>query len=103
MKKNILITGGAGFIGSSLALELLKRGYEITILDNLSEQIHGVDARRSELFGRIDGKVKFIKGDVRNKSHWARALKGQEIVVHYAAETGTGQSMYEIEKYVDVN
>lgn len=103
MKSKILITGGAGFIGSSLALELLKKDYEITILDNLSEQIHGADVHKSELFKRIEGKVKFIRGDVRSKSDWAKALKGQEVVVHYAAETGTGQSMYEIEKYVDVN
>ncbi len=99
----ILITGGAGFIGSSLALELLKRDYVITVLDNLSEQIHGTDPTNSELYKRIEGKVKFIKGDVRNRSDWSKALDGQEIVVHFAAETGTGQSMYEIEKYTDVN
>lgn len=103
MKKKLLITGGAGFIGSSLALELLGRNYEITILDNLSGQVHGPDVYKSELYRRIDGKVKFIMGDVRSKRDWEQALNGQEIVVHYAAETGTGQSMYEIEKYADVN
>ena len=103
MNKNVLITGGAGFIGSSLTLTLIEKGYSVTILDNLSEQIHGQNPNDSELFRRIKDKVNFIKGDVTNKVDWLKALKGQEVVVHLAAETGTGQSMYEIEKYVDVN
>ena len=98
--KNVLITGGAGFIGSNLALKLISKGYEITVLDNLSEQIHGND---SDLLKSIEGKVKFIKGDVRNADDWEKALIDQDIVVHLAAETGTGQSMYEVQKYVDVN
>lgn len=100
MGKNILITGGAGFIGSNLALDLLKAGHTVRILDNLSEQIHGQDP---SLPDKIAGRTEFIKGDVRNKSDWEKALKDQHIVVHLAAETGTGQSMYEIQKYVDVN
>lgn len=103
MNKNVLITGGAGFIGSSLTLTLIEKGYSITILDNLSEQIHGQNPNESELFRRIKDKVNFITGDVTNRIDWLKALKGQDIVVHLAAETGTGQSMYEIEKYVDVN
>ena len=103
MNKNVLITGGAGFIGSSLTLTLIEKGYSVTILDNLSEQIHGQNPNDSELFRRIKDKVNFIKGDVTNKVDWLKALKGQDVVVHLAAETGTGQSMYEIEKYVDVN
>ena len=98
--KNVLITGGAGFIGSNLALKLISKGYEITVLDNLSEQIHGND---SDLLKSNEGKVKFIKGDVRNADDWEKALIDQDIVVHLAAETGTGQSMYEVQKYVDVN
>ena len=98
--KNVFITGGAGFIGSNLALKLISKGYEITVLDNLSEQIHGND---SDLLKSIEGKVKFIKGDVRNADDWEKALIDQDIVVHLAAETGTGQSMYEVQKYVDVN
>ena len=98
--KRILITGGAGFIGSNLALKLISKGYEITVLDNLSEQIHGND---SDLLKSIEGKVKFIKGDVRNADDWEKALIDQDVVVHLAAETGTGQSMYEVQKYVDVN
>lgn len=98
--KNILITGGAGFIGSNLCLKLVDKGYKVTVLDNLSEQIHGVN---SDLLKTIIEKIDFIKGDVRNKEDWEKALKNQNIVVHLAAETGTGQSMYEIQKYVDVN
>src|SRR4051812_4538684 len=103
MIKNILITGGAGFIGSSLALKLLEKGYKVTVLDNLSPQIHGEDGSSSELFLKIKDKVTFIKGDVVNSDDWRNALKGQDVVVHLAAETGTGQSMYEINKYIDVN
>src|SRR5690606_37667279 len=103
MNKNILITGGAGFIGSSLTLTLVEKGYSVTILDNLSKQIHGENPNDSELFNRVKDKANFIKGDVTNKKDWLKALKGQDVVVHLAAETGTGQSMYEIEKYVDVN
>lgn len=103
MGKNILITGGAGFIGSNLSLALIEKGHTITILDNLSEQIHGNDANSSELYNKIREKVHFIKGDVRIRKDWVRALEGQEVIVHFAAETGTGQSMYEIEKYTDVN
>lgn len=103
MLKNVLITGGAGFIGSSLALKLMDKGYEVTVLDNLSPQIHGEDGTKSELFLNIRDKVNFIKGDVTNSDDWRKALKGQDVVVHLAAETGTGQSMYEINKYIDVN
>lgn len=103
MNNNVLITGGAGFIGSNLAIKLIDRGYNVTILDNLSPQIHGSDGNSSESFKKVKDKVIFIKGDVRNKEDWNKALEGQNIVVHLAAETGTGQSMYEINKYVDVN
>jgi dTDP-L-rhamnose 4-epimerase len=99
--KNILITGGAGFIGSRLCEKLYDKGYNVTILDNLSDQIHGTT--ESSLFKKIKGKCTFIKGDVRNKDDWQVALEDQDVVVHLAAETGTGQSMYEVEKYNDVN
>lgn len=102
--KNILITGGAGFIGSNLALELIKKGYNVTVLDNLSVQIHGENAEeKSFLFSKIKNKVTFIKGCVTIKEDWIKALSGQDAIVHLAAETGTGQSMYEIEKYTTVN
>lgn len=102
--KNILITGGAGFIGSNLALRLIEKGYSVTVLDNLSPQIHGENPEKtSPLYLSIKDKVRFIKGTVTSKDDWEKALKNQDVVVHYAAETGTGQSMYEIQKYVDVN
>lgn len=98
--KKILITGGAGFIGSHVAIKLLNNGYKVTILDNLSPQIHGFNG---DLPSFLKGKVVFFKGDVRNKEDWRKALAGQDAVIHLAAETGTGQSMYEIHKYTDVN
>jgi dTDP-L-rhamnose 4-epimerase len=102
--KNILITGGAGFIGSNLAVKLISKGHKITVLDNLSPQIHGDNPEQhSPLYKSIEDKVKFIKGTVTSKQDWIKAIEGQDIIVHYAAETGTGQSMYEIQKYVDVN
>jgi dTDP-L-rhamnose 4-epimerase len=104
MNKRILITGGAGFIGSNLTLKLINKGYSITILDNLSPQIHGDDPDNSSpLYKSIKDKVYFIKGTVTSKQDWEKVIKGQDIIVHLAAETGTGQSMYEIHKYVDVN
>ena len=101
--KNVLITGGAGFIGSHLALKLTAQGYHVTILDNLSPQIHGDDPNSSPLFDSVKEKVNFVKGDVCNRSDWEKVLPGQHVIVHLAAETGTGQSMYLIEKYVQVN
>ena len=100
---NILITGGAGFIGSRLSLALLKRGHKVTVLDNLSKQIHGDNPYGSSLFCSIKNKVNFIEGDVTSQSDLHGALKNNEIVVHLAAETGTGQSMYQIESYCKVN
>lgn len=104
MITNILITGGAGFIGSNLALKLIAKGYKVTVLDTLSKQIHGDNPEEtSPLYQSIKDKVTFIKGSVTSREDWMKALEGQEAVIHLAAETGTGQSMYEIEKYVDTN
>lgn len=102
--KNILITGGAGFIGSNLALKLIEKGHKITILDNLSKQIHGENPEvTSPLYKSIKDKVTFIKGTVTSRSDWEKVIENQNVIVHFAAETGTGQSMYCIEKYTEVN
>lgn len=104
MMQRILITGGAGFIGSNVARKLLAKNYDVTVLDNLSPQIHGEDPEHtSPLYIGIKDKVRFIRGSVTNREDWLEALDGADAVIHLAAETGTGQSMYEIEKYVNVN
>ena len=77
--KNILITGGAGFIGSRLCEKLFDQGNNITVLDNLLEKIHGNE--ESFLFKKIKDKCTFIKGDVRDKDDWRRAIRGQEIII----------------------
>ncbi len=102
MIKNVLVTGGAGFIGSWLALELVKRGFAVSVLDNLSSQVHG-DGGVSPTYLSIRDRVSFVCGDVRNKDDWRKALEGVEVIFHLAAETGTGQSMYEIQRYADTN
>lgn len=99
----ILITGGAGFIGSALAIALAKRGDEVVVLDSLSTQIHGDTPESSALVQRLPKNTRLVKGDVRNQNDWAKVLPGCDAIVHLAAETGTGQSMYEIDRYVDVN
>ena len=103
-ENKILITGGAGFIGSNLALKLIEKGWRVTVLDTLSPQVHGTDPERdSPLYQRIAGKVDFLQGSVTSREDLRNAIKGQSVIVHLAAETGTGQSMYEIERYSDVN
>lgn len=101
--KNILITGGAGFIGSRLSIALISKGYFVTILDNLSPQIHGDNPLENTFYKELQSKTNFIVGDVSNKTDWEKAIQNQDAVIHLAAETGTGQSMYEIEKYSNNN
>lgn len=102
--KNILITGGAGFIGSHLALELSEKGYQVTVMDNLSEQIHGKNPElQAPMFQKIKSKTRFLKGSVTNRDDWEKSIEGQDVIVHLAAETGTGQSMYKIKHYNEVN
>jgi dTDP-L-rhamnose 4-epimerase len=97
--KKVLITGGAGFIGQRLAHSLLQQNSKVRILDNFSPQIHSAEALPSDLLGHVE----LIKADVRDRDAMRRALSGVDSVVHLAAETGTGQSMYEIERYFSVN
>jgi dTDP-L-rhamnose 4-epimerase len=95
-----VISGGAGFIGCHLSRRLLKEGWSVTILDNFHPQIHGTN---HELPADLMGKVELVVGDVRNAADWHRVLPGSQAVIHLAAETGTGQSMYEIARYEEVN
>lgn len=97
--QQILITGGAGFIGQRLARALLKLGNRVRVLDNFSPQIHASQTLPADL----EGHVELIKADVRDRDAMRRALTGVNSVVHLAAETGTGQSMYEIDRYFSVN
>lgn len=96
---NVLITGGAGFIGSRLAKALLATGDTVRILDNFSEQIHG----QAGLDAELDSRVEVIRADVRDREAMRSALHSIDSIVHLAAETGTGQSMYEIDRYFSVN
>jgi dTDP-L-rhamnose 4-epimerase len=99
----VLITGGAGFIGSSLAKKLHAKGYDVIALDTLSEQIHGSDPWSSPLVRSLEGVAQLVKGSVTDKAVMTRVLKSADIVIHFAAETGTGQSMYSVHHYSDVN
>lgn len=97
---NILITGGAGFIGSHLADELLRHGHRVRVLDNLSLQIHGPDCIRPDY---LDPDVELQVGDVRDATAVERALEGVDAVYHFASAVGVGQSMYQIAEYTSVN
>jgi dTDP-L-rhamnose 4-epimerase len=100
MTQHILITGGAGFIGSHLADRLLRGGHRVRALDNLSPQVHGPDATRPSY---LDPQVELVVGDVRDSRAVRRALAGIDVVFHLAARVGVGQSMYELVRYNEVN
>ena len=95
----VLITGGAGFIGSHLADRLLAEGHQVRALDNLDPQVHPAVDRPDYL----DGDVELQVGDVRDHDAVRQALEGVDAVVHFAAAVGVGQSMYEIERYTSIN
>ncbi len=99
MERNVLITGGAGFIGSHLARHLMAAGCGVRVLDSLVEQVHPGGERPSYL----DPGVELVVGDVRDRAAVDRALEGIDDVVHLAARVGVGQSMYEIAEYTSVN
>ena len=96
---NVLVTGGAGFIGSHLVDALDAAGHQVRVVDALVPQVHGPDA--TPLY--LNSAVEFIKGDVCDRAIAARALEDIDVVFHEAAEVGVGQSMYEIERYVRAN
>src|SRR5690606_10039097 len=99
VKDRILITGGAGFVGSHLADALLREGYKVRVLDNLTEQVHGDGGWPAYL----DPEVERIEGDVRDPEKVAEALSDVDAVYHFAAAVGVGQSMYQIRHYTEVN
>jgi dTDP-L-rhamnose 4-epimerase len=101
-KQKILITGGAGFIGTNLGKRLLASGYELVVLDNLSEQIHGKNPVIEGTILTAEG-VMFVNADVRDRAAVTAALDGVDMIAHLAAETGTAQSMYQIAHYNEVN
>jgi dTDP-L-rhamnose 4-epimerase len=96
----VLVTGGAGFIGSHLVDGLLAAGHDVRVLDALVSQVHGDDAPKPEY---LSGDAELIVGDVRDRAALRRALDGVEVVLHNAAAVGVGQSMYEIADYVEAN
>ena len=100
MSGHVLITGGAGFIGSHLADELLRGGHRVRVLDNLSPQVHGPERQRPDY---LHGDVELMVGDVRNRAAVDRALEGVDAVYHFAAAVGVGQSMYRVEEYTSIN
>ncbi len=95
----ILVTGGAGFIGSFLVDRLLKEGHKVRVFDNLDQQVHPA-GEKPDYF---NSEAEFIKGDTRDIDCLRRAIKGQEVIFHLAAAVGMGQSQYRIKHYVDVN
>ncbi|PCE14958.1 epimerase [Microbacterium sp. SZ1] len=104
MAEHILITGGAGFIGTRLARRFVDAGHTVTVLDALIAQVHGEDPRaQSPLLRSLDGVAEVVEGTVTSVEDLRRALHGATVVVHLAAETGTGQSMYEIDRYAETN
>lgn len=100
MFKHILVTGGAGFIGSHLVDLLLTRGYRVRVLDNLEPQVHGESGRVPDYLSR---EAEFIRGDVRDRAALEAALVGVDAVVHDAAMVGVGQSQYQVHRYIDTN
>lgn len=100
MGKRVLVTGGAGFIGSHLTDHLLAEGHSVRILDNLDPQVHGPDAERP-LY--LDPDAELVVGDVRDIAAVKAALEGIDAVFHFASAVGVGQSMYDIARYTSVN
>src|SRR5918998_748938 len=98
-KLNVLVTGGAGFIGSHLVDALVERGHRVRVLDALVSQVHATGERPRHLHPEAD----FVYGDVCDPAALERALEGVDVVYHEAAEVGVGQSMYEMERYVRAN
>jgi dTDP-L-rhamnose 4-epimerase len=100
---NCLLLGGAGFIGSRTARKLINQGHSVRVMDIFDSQVHGDDLATSELWGALLGKAKVCVGDVRDSMAVGRALEDIDTIFYFAAGTGTGQSMYQVRHYTDVN
>jgi dTDP-L-rhamnose 4-epimerase len=98
--RRILITGGAGFIGSHLADGLLEQGYDVRVLDNLEPQVHGALQQKPEY---LKEQIEFVKGDIQDRNTIRECLEGIDAIFHFAANVGIGQSMYQIANYISVN
>ena len=96
----VLITGGAGFIGSHLADALVREGHRVIIFDNLTPEVHGT---RGRVPAYLSQETTFVRGDVRNRNSLGSVIQTVDVIFHLAALTGVGQSMLEIARYVETN
>lgn len=100
MARRILVTGGAGFIGMHIVRHLLEKKYEVIVFDALDPQVHGI----TQNYASVDNKgLQFLKADVRDRESLKKAVSESDAIIHLAARVGVGQSMYEVERYVDNN
>ncbi|MEZ4617614.1 MAG: NAD-dependent epimerase/dehydratase family protein [Caldilineaceae bacterium] len=100
MSKEVLITGGAGFVGAHLANGLINHGYHVCVMDKLLPQVHGSSGKWPAY---LHPAVEMIRGDICDPSDVRRACRNVDIVYHLAARVGVGQSMYEISRYTETN
>lgn len=103
MRKNILVTGGAGFIGSHLVDRLVALGHFVRVLDNLDPQVHGTLGEEGRWPDYSNPRAEYVRGDIRDTAVFFSVLQGIDVVYHLAAVVGVGQSMYDIQRYVEVN
>src|SRR5215510_9606376 len=96
---NVLVTGGAGYIGSHLVDGLITRGYQVTVFDSLVPQVH----RSGTWPSYANAKAKYVRGDVRDRAVFEPLVLAADAVVHFGAAVSIGQSMYQVDRYVDVN
>ncbi len=102
-KGKVLVTGGAGFIGSYIVEELLRSGYDVRVFDNLEPQVHGALAKTGQAPEYLVEDAEFIQGDVRDRDAVVAALDGVDFLFHEAALVGVAQSMYDVRRYMDIN